>query len=188
MGWLDPVFEGLSAVGALGAVWIVVALLVALLRGRRGLFVSVVVAVAVADLAARAIQAGVGRDRPPLQTPEPAALVRVPHTGSFPSGHAATSFAAATVLALAVSRATAHRAAEPRSAQSRSARSRSALLRFAGPSAVLALALAVAFSRLYVGVHYPLDTLAGAALGTAIGVGVCAVTDRRARRGGAAGG
>ncbi len=178
MGWLDPVFEGLSAVGSLGAVWVVLALLAALLHGRRGLFVSVVVAVAVADLAARAIQAGVGRDRPPLQAPEPAALVRVPHTGSFPSGHAATSFAAATVLALAVSRA----------AVPRSAASRSALLRLAGPAAVLALALAVAFSRLYVGVHYPLDTLAGAALGTAVGVGVCAIADRRARRGGAGGG
>lgn len=119
--------------------------MLALLRGRRGLLVATVVAVAAADLAARGVQAGVGRSRPPLQTPDPAPLVRVPSTGSFPSGHAATSFAAATLLAFA-------------------------LPRLAVPAAVLALA--VAFSRLYVGVHYPLDSVAGAALGVAIGVTV----------------
>lgn len=145
-------FEGLSYAGSLGAVWLALVLVLALLRGRRGLLVATVVAVAVAELAARALQGGVGRDRPPLQTPEPAALVQVPHTGSFPSGHATTSFAAATLLALAVPR-------------------------LAVPAAVLALA--VAFSRLYVGVHYPLDSLGGAALGAAIG-GIAWVIARRA--------
>lgn len=138
----------------MGAVWLALALLIALLRGRRGLFVAVVLAVASAELAARAIQAGVGRDRPPLQTPEPTALVHVPHSGSFPSGHATTSFAAATLIALA-------------------------LPRLAVPAA--GLALAIAFSRLYVGVHYPLDALAGAALGAAIGVTVRGVARRAGR-------
>jgi undecaprenyl-diphosphatase len=119
-----------------------------LLRGRRGLLVGTVVALAVAELAARGLQAGVGRARPPLQNPDPAPLVHLPHTGSFPSGHAATSFAAATLLALT-------------------------LPRLALPAALVALA--VAFSRLYVGVHYPLDSLAGAALGMAIGATVWAV-------------
>jgi membrane-associated phospholipid phosphatase len=34
------------------------------------------------------------------------------------------------------------------------------------------LAAAVAWSRVYVGVHYPLDVLAGAVLGVAIGLAV----------------
>ena len=125
--------------------WIALAALVALLRGRRGLFVATVVAVAVAELVARGLQAGIGRERPPLQTPDPAPLVHVPHTGSLPSGHAAPSFAAAAVLALAVPR-------------------------LAAPAVVLAAA--IAWSRLVVGVHYPLDAVAGAALGAAIGVAV----------------
>jgi undecaprenyl-diphosphatase len=78
------------------------------------------------------------RDRPPLRYAEPRPLVRVPHDASFPSGHAATSFAAATMLALAF----------PRLAP-----------------LLFVLAAAVAFSRVYVGVHYPLDIVGGAVLG-----------------------
>src|SRR5205085_7582600 len=81
----------------------------------------------------------------PRMRPHVHALVSRPHTHSFPSGHATTSFACATVLALTVPR-----------------------LRVP----VLVLAAAVAWSRVYVGVHFPLDVIAGAALGAAIGVGV----------------
>jgi undecaprenyl-diphosphatase len=81
------------------------------------------------------------RDRPPLANPEPATLVDLPSTYSFPSGHATVAFACATVLALAVPR-------------------------LALPLYVLAAL--VAFSRVYVGVHYPLDVLAGAVLGVAL--------------------
>ncbi len=69
-------------------------------------------------------------------------LVRVPTDWSFPSGHATTSFAGATMLAQFAPR---------------------------WWPALYLLAAAIAFSRVYVGVHYPVDVLAGAALGTAIG-------------------
>ena len=68
-------------------------------------------------------------------------LVTTPSTAAFPSGHAATSFAAAVVLALALP---------------------------ALAPAFLVLAAAVSFSRLYVGVHFPLDVIAGAVLGVAV--------------------
>ena len=145
-------WEGISFVGTVGAVWIALALLLAALRGRRGLLVATVVAVAAAELAAKGLQAGIGRERPPLQMPDPAPLVHVPHTGSMPSGHAATSFAAATVLALAVPR-------------------------LAAPAALLAVA--IAWSRLVVGVHYPLDAVAGAVLGAVIGIAVHRILGRR---------
>jgi undecaprenyl-diphosphatase len=66
-------------------------------------------------------------------------LVRAPITHSFPSGHATTSFACAVTLA----------AFTPR---------------YAAP-VLYALAAGIAYSRVYVGVHYPLDVLAGAVLG-----------------------
>jgi undecaprenyl-diphosphatase len=66
-------------------------------------------------------------------------LVAVPHSHAFPSGHATVAFACATVLS----------AFAPRAAP-----------------AFLLLAAAIAYSRLYLGVHWPLDVVAGAAIGT----------------------
>jgi membrane-associated phospholipid phosphatase len=74
-----------------------------------------------------------------------------PHSHSFPSGHATTSFACATVLALMIPG-------------------------LALP--VFVLAAAVAWSRVYVGVHFPLDVLAGAVLGVAIGLSVARALPR----------
>jgi undecaprenyl-diphosphatase len=124
---------------------------VALLRGRPRVFVLVAVADLVASAAANLLQRLVERPRP-----EVARLLALPHSHSFPSGHASTSFACATVLALL----------EPR-------------LR----APALLLAAAIAFSRLYVGVHYPTDVLAGAALGGLIGLLTSAAARRRSPRG-----
>ena len=95
----------------------------------------------VADGLSLALRQAIGRDRPPLVYPEPKALVAVPHTGAFPSGHASSAFACATVLAWA----------SPR-------------LRVPA----LVLAAAIAWSRVYVGVHWPLDVLGGAVLGVLV--------------------
>jgi undecaprenyl-diphosphatase len=44
------------------------------------------------------------------------------------------------------------------------------------------LALAIGFSRIYVGVHWPLDVLGGAVLGVAVGLAVTALLRRGAGR------
>lgn len=108
---------------------------------RPWLLVLVLASDFVADGLSLGLRQAIGRDRPPLVYPEPKALVAVPHTGAFPSGHASSAFACAVVLAWA----------SPR-------------LRV--PAFVLAAA--IAWSRVYVGVHWPLDVLGGAVLGVLV--------------------
>jgi undecaprenyl-diphosphatase len=146
LGVLDPLFQGLSYVGSFGLVWLALAVVVSGLSWRRPwLAVRVAVAVLVAEMASGLLKLWVERDRPPLANPEPRTLVDLPTTHSFPSGHATVAFACATVLALAVPR-------------------------LAVP--LYALAALIAWSRVYVGVHYPFDVVAGAVLGVALGFAV----------------
>src|SRR4029077_14783927 len=131
-GWLNPVFEALSYAGTFGLLWIGIALLLALLWRRWSIIVWTVLAVALADLAATGLKTAIDVERPSSRYAQPKTLVPALHDHSFPSGHAATSFAAATVLTFA----------RPR----------------LGPLWFL-IAAAVGFSRVYVGVHYPLDVV-----------------------------
>jgi undecaprenyl-diphosphatase len=151
VGALDWLFEGLSWIGRLGLVWVAIALALALLWRRPSILVLVVAADLVADLSAAALKALVPRHRPRVET-----LVPRLHDHSFPSGHAATSFACVAVLAWFAPR-------------------------FRAP--LYALAVLIAFSRLYVGVHFPLDVLAGAVLGTLVGAPTVLLQRAASRRG-----
>jgi undecaprenyl-diphosphatase len=154
-GWLDPVFVGLSAIGYSGLVWIALVALLAYL-GRQSIPFPVALTAACvwsADLIALGLKAATNRPRPFETIPQADPLMGATVGQSLPSGHAATSFAGAVVLTYIF----------PRSA----------------PYAFL-LAAAIAFSRVYVGVHYPSDVLAGAALGACVGLaGVLVVRPRR---------
>jgi undecaprenyl-diphosphatase len=151
VAWLDHVFVWLTRAGTWGLLWLVAALVLAVLLRRPPLFVLVAAADLVAGLLAEGLKDVVGRPRPHVSH-----LVAVPRTASFPSGHASTSFACAAVLAALV---------PP--------------LRLPA----LVVAAAVAYSRLYVGVHYPLDVLAGALLGVATARLLLGAARRRSRPG-----
>jgi undecaprenyl-diphosphatase len=83
------------------------------------------------------------RARPPIADPGVDPIGIVPASASFPSGHAATAFAAAVAVALVYPR-------------------------LGRP--LLVLAAVVALSRVYLGVHYALDVAAGTLLGIAVGI------------------
>src|ERR671938_1481344 len=162
VGWLNPIFEALSWVGTQGLIWLVIALVLALLWRRPFVFVQVALADFVANLIATGLKAATDRPRPSTVFAQPRPLVHAPHDGSFPSGHAATSFACATMLALIVPR-------------------------YGGVFFVLAAA--IAWSRVYNGVHYPLDVLGGAVLGVLVAIALRSLVkglprSRRAKRAG----
>jgi undecaprenyl-diphosphatase len=148
---LDDVFVWLSKIGGDGLIWLGVGLALSLLWRRATPFVLVLLADAAADGLATLLKFVVGTRRPSGGGP----LIAIPHSDSFPSGHAATSFACATVLTALVPRAA---------------------------PAFYVLALAIGYSRVYVGVHWPLDVVGGAVLGVATALLLLAVTRRRSVR------
>lgn len=128
-----------SALGEHGAIWFALCAVTALDRRRRPAALRAGAAVAGAFVVNVAVKNVVRRPRPDLEDLPP--LTGTPTGLSFPSTHSATGFAGARALT------------------------------YAGwPGGVTGpLAVALAGSRLYLGVHYPTDILAGAALGLFVG-------------------
>jgi undecaprenyl-diphosphatase len=149
----DWVFVGLSAIGQAAIIWIVLAPVLALWARKPVVFTTLVTAATVwtADLLTIGLKAVFDRERPYEVVPTADPLLRWDVSSSLPSGHAATSAAGAFILAYLIGR---------------------------GGLGLALLAVAVSFSRVYVGVHYPLDVLAGAVVGLAVGVAAVALVRR----------
>jgi undecaprenyl-diphosphatase len=139
----DTFFVALSRIGSYGLVWIVLALGAVWLWRRPFAFPLVLLAVLISETVMSLLKLVLGRERPAFRYAEPRPLMHIPHTPSFPSGHSSTAFAAAATLAQFAPR-----------------RSVKVLL--------FVLAALIAWSRVYVGAHYPLDVIGGAAIGLAI--------------------
>jgi undecaprenyl-diphosphatase len=137
-----------SRLGEHAAIWLAMGTAGAALDSeRRGEWRRARAAVGLAYVLNTAIKFTVRRRRP--QLPGLPALTNTPSQLSFPSAHTTTATAGAVLYG-----------------------------RLGVPAAPLwALAAAFAYSRLYLGVHYPTDVLAGAALGAAIGSRVAADMD-----------
>lgn len=126
--------------GEHGGLWFALAAAGAALdQQRRPLFLRAAASVGAAYAVNQVIKLAVRRRRPNLDDLPP--LIDTTTQISYPSAHATTSFAGARSLSAVVPAATA---------------------------LLYAVAAAMALSRPYVGVHYPSDVVAGAALGTAV--------------------
>lgn len=126
----------------------------------RIVLICIIISVAFSDQLSYQIKHHVSRSRPcrdEIVATEIETRVHVSGNRSFPSSHAANSAALATVVGLA----------HP-------------------PIALLAaiLSFAVGFSRIYLGVHYPLDVLAGWVIGVSSGLGFWLLFRKALRKGG----
>jgi len=142
---VTPVMKLASIVGGGGFLWMSIALAVSLRRRSSWPAVYTGLALLIGSILSTELKRAIGRERPSVADPDFHALIPVPNSAAMPSGHALSAFAAATVLS----------ATAPR-------------LRWA----VFGLAVTIALSRVYLGVHYPSDVLAGAVLGAVVGVSV----------------
>ena len=122
-------------------------------RGRRAALVGVAAIGATSAAANLLVKPVLRRRRPARSETRRTQRVRMPTSGSFPSGHTASAFAFSSAVG-------------------------AELPALAVPLRLLATT--VAYSRVHTGVHYPGDVLAGALLGAGIGSWTRWLADRRA--------
>ena len=142
--FLDRLMCFVTKLGNAGAIWILAAAILLLIPKTRKTGAVVVVALLIdAILCNGILKPFIARIRPCDINPEISLLIPKPDDFSFPSGHTAAAFTTA------------------------------AALYFTGEKNLwkpaLVLAVLIAFSRLYLYVHYPTDVLGGIAVGVLAG-------------------
>ncbi|MDE7044173.1 MAG: phosphatase PAP2 family protein [Acetatifactor sp.] len=156
--FLDPVMKIITTLGNAGILWIMATILLLIPKQTRkvGIFsaCALLASLLVNNILIKNL---VGRVRPYYAVEGLIPIVTKPSEFSFPSGHAASSFASASVF----------------------------YRKLPKKYGVLAVVMAglIALSRLYVGVHYPTDVLAGIISGIGCGyLGERAVTGLQAQK------
>ncbi|MBR5381418.1 MAG: phosphatase PAP2 family protein [Oscillospiraceae bacterium] len=150
-GALDFIMLFFTRLGDKGAVWLLSGVILFASRQYRKRGFDIIAVVFICGCCSELLKPVFMRPRPFAVMEQMAVLVAAPTTWSFPSGHACAAFAAALAYAKGVKK-------------------------LAAPA--YALAVLISFSRLYVGVHYPSDVLAGAVLGTVLALVLLALSRR----------
>lgn len=155
--FLTPFFKFITTLGNGGAIWILLTLLVlAIPQTRRTGCMMAAALLGTLIINNILLKNLVARTRPYDVIEGLTYLVRRPVDLSFPSGHAGCAFAAACIMF------------------------RKLPGRYGIPA--LALAILIAFSRLYVGVHYPSDVLFGVVSGIANSFAAEVIVERIGKR------
>lgn len=137
--WLDTIFPYLTKLGDAGIIWILLTVVFLCIPSKRRTGITLAVALVIDLILCNGIlKPLVARIRPYDLHHGINLLIAAPTDYSFPSGHTAASFAAASVLIYRKDRLW---------------------------IPALVLAVLIAFSRLYLYVHYPTDVLFGIVVG-----------------------
>lgn len=144
-GFLDFLMPAVTVLGDGGVFWILLAAVLLIFRKTRRFGIAMAAALIVDVILCNAvIKLAVGRVRPYDINTAVQLLTSKPSDSSFPSGHTAASFAGAFALLFSKCR------------------------RFWIPAVVLASL--IAFSRVYLYIHFPTDVIAGVLVGLIAGL------------------
>ena len=151
---LTPFMQVITKLGDYkGLILILFVLALLIIKGTRRTGICCAVAMALSGIFSNLIIKNiVGRTRPYDLLPDLTILVDKPSDTSFPSGHASLTATLAVALLLSLSLIMSKK-----------------LARGIGIGAIC-IALIVGFSRLYLGVHFPSDVIAGLILGVVYGI------------------
>ncbi|MCL4339344.1 phosphatase PAP2 family protein [Patescibacteria group bacterium] len=143
--FLDYFFAFFSGLGTWGLVWVLILSVLVVweeIEDKKGLWALIFSIVFILIFVESGIKNIVRRLRPEMTIPSTIVVFDLEHSYSFPSVHSTIAFAAAYIMAKEHKRWAAY---------------------------YYILAILIAFSRIYLGKHYPSDVLAGAVLGSLIG-------------------
>ncbi len=145
-GFMDFILPKITFMGNKGLIWIIAAFLLIITKKYRKNGILLLIALLLGRIIGNQLLKNlIGRQRPCWINTDIHMLISVPRDYSFPSCHTLSSSAAATVLM-----ETDKKIGIP----------------------ALIIAIIMAFSRLYLYVHFPSDIIGGAVLGIAIGITV----------------
>ena len=153
---LDPLMQAYTSMGNLGAIWIVLSLGMICFKPTRQAGMLALAAMLLGLLVTNGIlKPLLSRDRPWLDVAGLVPLIDEPDPNSFPSGHTCAACAAAVIFWKALPQG------------------------WIGPRVItMTMAVLMGLSRLYVGVHYPSDVLAGALVGSLAALAALALARR----------
>lgn len=138
--WMHEFWKLITRLGDKGYVWITIAIILLFFKETRKAGITVLISLVFSLLINNeCLKHLMERPRPFVTFPEMIPLIAKPHSFSFPSGHTSSSFSAAMVLLYMLPK------------------------KYGVPAVVMAAM--IGFSRMYVGVHYPTDVLAGTLVG-----------------------
>ena len=142
--FLDNLMPIITRLGNRGILWIIIAVIFLCTKKYRTTGIIMLSSLAISSLIGNdIIKPLIGRERPYVYREGYQLLIPPPQGFSFPSGHTISSFTASTVIFLR------HRKIG---------------------TVALCIAALIAFSRLYLYVHFPSDVLGGLIMGVLIGI------------------